>query len=336
MHMCLEGFIGLVDCTQENPQSGLFINSLPGFSTARISSVSGSEDVGARQVWETIEARAIRNFKSDVLKWMPETMKLNRIIHDLELGTSENTSMQEDASAEYKGYYIKIYGSRHMTAHVERVQFYAAAAATVTFKVFDALDGRELYTADQTVIAGWNFVNLTFKAPARGDRIELFVCYDADGINSMQTQSWTDWDDYAICDHCDDKQGYVILRNAKVAIGTPPIERNLSRDSQGYGMLVRLTARCGTDGFICENRTMLANAFLHKCGIEFLMESLMNPLPFNVWNAINREEKEAAINVLETIYSQEMESALTAIKPVTDNVCFVCNSPIQYHNKTPG
>ena len=298
-------------------------------TTARIEAFMDGENQTARDLWEKVEANAIANFRSDVLRWMPPEMKLNTTLAELNAGNSQTEFVAESASAEYKGYYLRIHGSRHITLNIDRLQFYATVGGiSVTFKVFDALDGMQLYSQARTVTQGWNFIQLNFSAPIRGERLELFVGYDATGVDSIQTQSWEGYGCMAM------PSEYGFSRLAKISTGELPTEANLSFQSYGAGLLLRASIRCGIDGFICENRQALQRAFLYKCGVEFVMESIANPKPFNVYSA--EEDKEKLMELFERLYSQEIESVMAQVAPIRDGICFTCNSPIKYTSKIPG
>ena len=326
--MCLLDYIGLRGCSSEVPESGLYVDDLPGFSLDRINALAGSDNPTAEAAWAKIQAQAISLFNSDVQKWMPKDMKLSTIIVDQIAGNSELTEVVETATDEYKGYYIRASGSRHLQAVINRVQYYSAADTTVTFKVFDALDGLELYTQARAVVEGWNHVPLNISIPARGERLEIFVCY-LSAVDSMETASWAS--DGCFCDvnQCS------LAKGGRIATSSDVIEGNITFDG-GHGMIVPYQIRCGIGGFVCEMRESLKVALQYKMGVQCLIEEMFNPSLFNVFTAMDNEQKKETITYFETIYAQEMESALSSIAPVKDGLCFVCQSPIVVTYKLPG
>ena len=74
---CIRGYIGIKGCgTNETPDSGLFINSLPGVNLKIIDKVADNEQKTYAGVWADVETRAIEKFSSDVSAAMNLKYKL--------------------------------------------------------------------------------------------------------------------------------------------------------------------------------------------------------------------------------------------------------------------
>jgi hypothetical protein len=69
---CLTDYIGLKICGNENPESGVFINSLPGISIEMMDSIAESEQITFKGVWADVQTEAWNRFYID---FMDETNK---------------------------------------------------------------------------------------------------------------------------------------------------------------------------------------------------------------------------------------------------------------------
>lgn len=64
---CLIGYIGIKGCGDETtPESGLFINSLPGVNLKVIDKIADHEQKTYSGVWDDVVTRSLQKFSSDV------------------------------------------------------------------------------------------------------------------------------------------------------------------------------------------------------------------------------------------------------------------------------
>lgn len=72
---CLIDYIGLKICGDESPESGLFINSLPGISLESIDHIADDEQVTYAGVWEDTQSEAAIRFKIDFMAAVSDCFK---------------------------------------------------------------------------------------------------------------------------------------------------------------------------------------------------------------------------------------------------------------------
>lgn len=73
---CLLDYIGLKGCNEQVPESGLYINTLPGISIQAIDSTADSEQVTYKQVWADAQVEASERFSLD---FFDELMKCYQV-----------------------------------------------------------------------------------------------------------------------------------------------------------------------------------------------------------------------------------------------------------------
>lgn len=75
--MCLIDYIGLRVCGNESPESGVFINTLPGVSIEIMDKIAEQEQITFKGVWADVQAEAWVRFKIDFIAEVSKCYKLN-------------------------------------------------------------------------------------------------------------------------------------------------------------------------------------------------------------------------------------------------------------------
>lgn len=73
---CLIDYIGLRYCGNEEPESGVFINSLPGISIESIDKIATSDQVTFLGVWADVQKEAATIFYTDFIEKLSTCYKL--------------------------------------------------------------------------------------------------------------------------------------------------------------------------------------------------------------------------------------------------------------------
>lgn len=74
---CLTDYIGLLVCGNETPESGLFINSLPGVSIEIMDGIAESEQLTFKGVWSDVQKEAWARFYLDFIAELNKCYQLN-------------------------------------------------------------------------------------------------------------------------------------------------------------------------------------------------------------------------------------------------------------------
>lgn len=80
MLTCLYDYIGLNDCNNsgvyEQPESGIYLNQLPGISIESIDKIANSEQVTYKRVWDSVQRMAAQQFKVDITSELSRCFRL--------------------------------------------------------------------------------------------------------------------------------------------------------------------------------------------------------------------------------------------------------------------
>lgn len=74
---CLNDYIGIKVCGDETPESGIFINSLPGISLESIDKVANEDQITYLGLWADVQAEAAARFELDFTTEVTKCFKLN-------------------------------------------------------------------------------------------------------------------------------------------------------------------------------------------------------------------------------------------------------------------
>lgn len=76
---CLTDYIGLVSCEESTPDSGLFINSLPGISNELLQRITDYEAESYKQTWQDLQKEGILLFRSSLLAELNKCYQINQM-----------------------------------------------------------------------------------------------------------------------------------------------------------------------------------------------------------------------------------------------------------------
>lgn len=326
---CLDNYIGIRGtCNDSVPESGLYVNDLPGIDLRKLEGMSDPETVGFQGVFDRAYTRAKANFVADFVRNLPDDLRVNSQTQRVTVGELQDTPDAVPASANRRGVYITASGSPFMTVDVQRVQIYSASVTTTTVQIYDSVSGQQLASKSVDLVQGWNPVLMNTPVAVRGNRAEVFVCYDATTVDSIETDSITrvEGDTYN-----------TLAKGATIATGAPlPIEGNLSFEGKTYGMLVDYSIGCDISQAVCINRGILKEALWYKVGIELLVDIRFNDDIVNRYFLVQPDELERRAEAMEAQYIDHLEKAMKGIQVLKDCACFECKSKVRYQSVLPG
>lgn len=307
MISCLTNYIGLRD-VQTEPESGLYLNDLPGITTEQFELSRSLEVAVISEEWTALESRAIRGFEKDLKFRLRKYFKNHSIISSESTGYIDDNVLVSHGAGVYSGVLIDFYGqSPNLKISIENVKLNLTAGATFNIKIFDANIGTELFTDSVTGVAGIN----TFKVQEEYsvfDHNRIFVCYDTVQPYKMYDvpAPWS-------------------VSSQKISTGATVLHDDLSSD--GTGIAVNYNVKCGIDEFVCNRLSLFQEAFLYKLGIEFLQQSKYSDR-FNRYTLLGEDKRNEMMTDYKEQYENLVSSAFHDIKVNDDGVCFICNKAI--------
>ena len=74
---CLTGYVGIMGCGGNAPESGLYINSLPGITLEMVDKIATSEQVTYIGVWKEVEKRGLLKFRTAFMAALNKCYQIN-------------------------------------------------------------------------------------------------------------------------------------------------------------------------------------------------------------------------------------------------------------------
>ena len=339
---CLTGYIGLKGCTEEQPGSGLWLNTLPGIPAALLTQIANADQVTAKNVKRDIEITAQSQLLSDVTTAFNDRYRMRSIARVMDLGMGIDTASPLAFAALYRGFsidpqndlcegYVK---STLLGISVDEIKFYVssieAGATDVTVQVRNLDLGTTLLTtiipiADVTT--GWNTVaiNRVF------DLCHLAFVIDHTDINTYELPlseklSGVFSDCLCQCTGCDGCTGKI--QGISIDGATE------SFTDYSYGVTASVSLTCSYEGLICTNKKTFARALWYLEGHHTMFHAMYTP-SFSRYNTVDRDKTQGLMDEYFARYNEELIRVVKGIDLAQNDYCLECNQSIRNEFYTP-
>lgn len=334
---CLIDYIGLRGCTSSTPDSGYYINSLPGMNLEMIDLIADAEQKTYAGVWTDIQLRAARRFESDVTSHLLKRYSIKKISKSINLLRKiDSVDNQTAASAKYRGFIAELVqessnnlvNSNYQVFNFQSVSLYRkAATVAVTVKFFDLVTGSVLYSTQIPAGGpGWTTLNINQRLFA----YRLAIVYDATAVNAIY-QDITDLDLNGSCSDC----GYIRLKGIESdSISSSLTDDDLTKGSNIYGLSAIFTVECSYYALVCNNKFHFLDAWWYLLGVELTDERMFSPRK-NVFTTIDADRGKRLRSHYQVEYENKIALACETVSLDLSDVCLDCNEPYQVREAIP-
>lgn len=333
---CFLDYIGLLGCGTAEPESGLYINSLPQISLESLDKMADAEQQTYLGAWNDIQTRAIQRIKIDIINELAKRFKLRQLSESVDLLKIINkTTDQTTAANAFYGWTAKLnFPTNNYVASAfhcyffQELKFYSKAAVTdVTFKIFDLQTGEALFTKTQDLSIGWNriAVNKRFLA------YRVFVAVDATAITDLVSQEIPGQSAGCFACACNTYR-YGCQAQLKggftSSVLTEVYDDDVTESDNVYGLSAVFSVQCNYQSLVCNNRDLFSLAYWYLCGEEAMVEKL-NSSRRNFFTMMKTEQAESNRQELNALYKDALASACSGINLDLSDCCIECNDSIQ-------
>lgn len=352
---CLKDYIGVKGCNIAPPDSGEYINELPGIEFLNVEQVANADQVTWAGVWADVQNRAIKKFELDVLgtiSGFDRRYKLRRITQSVDLGRDISTTTTA-ASPSQRGLLLELnnqgdqcYCSNLQGLYIQSISYYATVGASYTITITDADHLTQLDQWTKTFVAGWNTI-LSDKFYDGSRRIYVTVDatnnatqdYDLSGFNlsGYWQNNWCSdcgWNDTALF-FSYDCTGTAQVRGvtADTNFQNPVIGQN------SFGISIVFSLRCTYNAVVCQNKRYFSNAWRLCLGIELMNQTVFSSR-LNRWTTSDKKKAIDLRNLFEVQYrggmidnvqyEGELLKACQSIDLDLSDCCIECDSGIEW------
>lgn len=297
-----------------NPESGLFINELPGMSLKAAAAIT-PEGVksGAELFQNSIKLAAKMVFDEFALELSPYFDFANIIeTRDLKIFSA----ISNPVSATERGIVIKRWRSEAARLFVENLYIKVNQAGTVTIKI---IDGDETTTESVDLVQGINTVRLDYRA----EEESIKIVFDQSAFETFDL-SFASGSGCSSCGSGSGKNIYVTGWD-----GTKEISRT-------YGVGVKVHMRCYEENVLCSLLPKMYFLLWYKAGIVILREHIATDR-LNHIAVFGKEKAKALLEEYEIMYQEKYKTLVTSsynYLRTTKGDCVKCNN-IRYAQVTP-
>ena len=316
MIACLNDWIGARGIKEGD--SGLYVNDLPGMSTASINLTKSFDDTDLNECFERVSNRAINLFESDVRTQMKQTHKFFGLKENITTGIIREYEVL-DTAVKWNGWHLYTSGYHpNLEIIINNIHLNLISECSLTIKIYDAISGVELYTKDVEGIEGTNEIKIN-KAYKTSSYPNIFICYDAEDCDVLKASTY-------------DSGEYYNQNSVSILKSNPILKDNLSGDNTG--MIVNYSVRCSLESFVCDRLDSFSQAILYKHGVELLNERIFSDA-INRYTLLDIETAEKLKDVYEREYIKLITDALISSDVIIDGECFVCNRMVNLRVQLP-
>lgn len=345
---CLRNYIGIHGCDREAPESGLYIESLPGISLESIDKLANSEQKTYLKVFDDAVTRALRRLSTAIDTRFKKRYQIRNIAQSFDLGKKIDASTTTAAADELRGFAINcdypaiewLTGSSLRLISVQELNVYIAVkpgSANVPVKIID-LDSKEvLFTKDilnADIVVGWNrvAVNQAFTS----DRIYNAVnAKDFDTvsqeINPLLTEKFASYINAWVgdaCSSCDPCRSVIQGLKASNDLSTK------TYGSNSFGVTGIFSIICKYDGLVCANKAAFAEPLWYLIGSEIQVDRAFNKSRNNKWTQ-DPKEAFALKDYFDSQFEERLDNVIDGIDLNLNDICLKCNQDHQIVNNLP-
>ena len=348
--MCIESLLGLRDCNQVEPSTGLYIDDL-GINTTFLGQLITDQYLQGSELFTAKRAFAWRKLSSDVLTRLAPVMKADTVIEGKRVGqlVSNYSNVQTAAGAgRYTGIRLKIdpQSLSFLNFYLADINLAVDAAnVNVPILIFDMSTLKLIETFTYATGGLDQFLGKTFASARR--KLDIAIVYESTFDSAkMVTKKG----------HCFDCGGGV--REAHIcpfvdAIGIDLTTNGtdvLSSTTSKYtaGMSINYNVNCDRQGWLCSIGGLMALPLAYATAVEIYNYALTaSPNQrVNTTVSVNRGQKPfatadavegivAARDIAATRYNEELGAMLQNMRMPDDSHCWDCRRNMKYVTALP-
>jgi hypothetical protein len=341
---CLTDYIGLVGCSDSEPESGLYINDLPGVTLESIAKIGNAEQETYLGTWNEIQKRGRKKFATRISAKLLERYKIRSITESVNLLRYIDTVNNQTAlGLNWRGFTIELapkstqhfVSSAFQRIFIKELSLYfkQVSGSPVALKVFDLDSGEVLGTYEITdPVIGWNTVSVNTSF----NHYRLFAAFDATLVASV----WQEISEFSINSFCDCVCSIygdcdARIRGAKSAtLDATLTDDDLTFDQNTYGLTGIFTIGCSYENLVCNNRQVFDTSLWYLMGVELMLERLYSDR-LNRYTTVDLKTASELKDYFQAEFDKEMEIAVGGINLDSADCCIECNAPIMVVESIP-
>lgn len=299
------------------PESGLFINDIPGITLKSASAIANEEQKTGYELLRSIIHRATTLTFNDFVNQISSEFSFNAVAEIRKIKYFDDSVLPVYAGD--RGLVLKRWRSELAQIYVGEIYIKCANAGSVTVKIIDGTETKSYTTTIEANVEK----SIRVDYLAESEQIKIVMDDSSNQVYSGQIlKSWTG------CGGCNVSSGdgfYMTGWNG------------ISEEPKYFGIGVFASVRCNEENVICQLLKRMSFIMLYRSAMLYYEELLTT----SRLNSITIFTRDNAQKYLE-MYTEKYDKAYADFTPVikqmlkqTKGECITCNPSIKYANTIP-
>lgn len=302
---CLIDYIGIKDCGDIEPASGIYINTLPGIRSDLLQKIADGEQDTFKDVWADVQRVAALRFQASVIKELRKRYKLSTVSQKFDWIPASGGA-NEPASANLRGAYFQFENSffTFQALRVAKLYFRSPDIKTnATFKFTDS-EGTVLFSKTANIVAGLNEISIDKTFAVKSLFVGIDATTEATQVSDLTTADISCYCNAikASCYDCDPTiAGYTLAGG---------VLTKTENNTHGIGILGYVG--CEYSSIVCYNKELFSSAWLFLLGNQILIE-LLGSDRVGKPTTVDRKQYEELRDYYQLEYEKEIQTAVDGI-----------------------
>lgn len=328
---CLINYVGLIG-SYDNPESYVFINSLPGITSEMLDKIRSSDHGQAADVFDDVQRTSAKRMYADLVSKLSAAYQLKTIREAVGLKPAADSAFGMVSVNPLNEYGIKIGFKRELRSlaalSISKVYFLSPDTYDANFTIYNdrhqVLFNIPQFNADQ----GLNEipVNLVFTED------ELYVVISPGPFSRFHTTKMKAVDTSCYC--------HAVRRccgNNRCEPSLTGVEwdglKYVDQGFETYGIGFDGDLVCDYSAIVCRNKPLFLSAWMYLLGNQILVE-LMASQRVNQPTTVDRDQYIELRDHYQLEYEKQLETLVKGIN-LSDSCCVVCNPPVKRKTWVP-
>lgn len=330
---CFENLVALRGtCNDAVPTSGLYFNDL-GIDKNFIGQIITKDYVDESDFITRKLNFSIQTVANQIHNFLRPKYKANTVIENYRVGHHQDNLVVVPGTGTFKGIEFDLCQSTsYLDWFSNEINLLVDFTGTINVLIYDLLTGELLDTIEVDTVANRVsrvYLNKVYKSDRK--HLDLFVCYDTTGINSISTKLKKN------CINCSGgyyneiNNRFEKIRAAEITNGDPFIKSSLNYINETGGLSVVHSLSCNHENWLCSVSNTLAFPVLYHTA--YLVYDHAQTAKGQRWNnetAISAEMVDERKKHFYDRYAEAMNNLLQNMLPPSDELCFVCKNTVRH------
>ena len=320
---CFENLIGLRDvCEPATIKSCIWLNEV-GISKFTIENIITPDYSSVKDFYDRHYEIAVDEVSNTINANFSNKYITNSLLEGQRLGFAQENLSSKAGISKYGGIQTELINTNsYIDFYVSEISLFTGTTGTVTVKVYDLYEGKEIDSIDVDCVAEEQStvqVNKVYKSKRKN--LKLFFGYDTTGINSYKTLIKNN----LCCGKTTCSNEYISAKGGYSDAATF-ISSDIKSADHTFGMSLVYSLQCNHTDWMCSYLNLIALPIAYKMASNIFQFGLTGSQAqrMNTLVTIDYDKMLADQQWYENKFNERIGTVLKSIQTPSDSKCFQC------------